>query len=54
MLLKHLNDSFDHAQLIQEGMEGHISIGYVGSAMQNVIPELLLKIREDHPKFTIH
>lgn len=50
MLLKNLNDSFDHAQLIQEGMEGHISIGYVGSAMQNVIPELLLKIKEDHPK----
>jgi len=50
MLLKNMNDSFDHAQLIQEGMEGHISIGYVGSAMQNVIPELLLKIQEDHPK----
>ena len=50
MLLKNLNDTFDHAQLIQEGMEGHIGIGYVGSAMQNVIPELLLKIQEDHPK----
>ncbi len=49
ILLKHLNDSFGHAQLIQEGMEGHISFGYVGSAMQNVIPQLLLKIREDHP-----
>lgn len=50
MGLKHLNDSFDHAQLIHEGMEGQISFGYVGSAMQNVIPQLLLKIREDHPK----
>ena len=50
MGLKHLNDSFDHAQLIHEGMEGQISLGYVGSAMQNVIPQLLLKIREDHPK----
>ena len=31
-------------------MEGQINFGYVGSAMQNVIPQLLLKIREDHPK----
>ena len=50
MILKHLSDSFDHAQLIHEGMEGQISFGYVGSAMQNVIPQLLLKIREEHPK----
>ena len=50
MILKHLNDSFDHARLIHEGMEGQISFGYVGSAMQNVIPQLLLKIKEEHPK----
>jgi DNA-binding transcriptional LysR family regulator len=36
--------------MIHEGMEGQISFGYVGSAMQRVIPDLLLKIREDHPK----
>lgn len=50
LLLKNLNDSFDHSKLIHEGMEGQINFGYVGSAMQNVIPQLLLKIREDHPK----
>lgn len=49
-LLKNLNDSFDHAQMIHEGMEGQINFGYVGSAMQNVIPELLLKIKEEHPR----
>ena len=49
VLLKHLDDSFDHTQLIHEGMEGQISLGYVGSAMQNVIPQLLLRIKEDHP-----
>ena len=49
MLLKNLNDSFSHAQLIHEGMEGQINFGYVGSAMQNVIPQLLLKIKEEHP-----
>ena len=50
MLLRNLNDSFDHAQLIHEGMEGQINFGYVGSAMQNVIPQLLLKFKEEHPK----
>lgn len=49
MILKNLNDSFNHAQLIHEGMEGQISFGYVGSAMQNVIPDFILKIKEDHP-----
>lgn len=49
LLLKNLNDNLNHAQLIHEGMEGQISFGYVGSAMQNVIPQLLLKIKEDHP-----
>ena len=49
MLLKNMNDSFSHAQLIHEGMEGQINFGYVGSAMQNVIPQLLLKIKEEHP-----
>lgn len=49
LLLKNLNDSFDHAHMIHEGMEGQINFGYVGSAMQNVIPQLLLKIKEDHP-----
>jgi DNA-binding transcriptional LysR family regulator len=49
LLLKNLNDNLNHAQLIHEGMEGQISFGYVGSAMQNVIPQLLLKMKEDHP-----
>ncbi len=48
-IIKNLEDTFDHAQLIHEGMEGQISFGYVGSAMQNVIPELILRIREDYP-----
>lgn len=49
MLLKNLKDSFDHAQLIHEGIEGQINFGYVGSAMQNVIPQLLIKMNEDYP-----
>lgn len=49
LIFKNVEDTFDHAQLIHEGKEGQISFAYVGSAMQNVIPELILKIREDHP-----
>lgn len=49
LIFKNVDDTFEHAQLIHEGMEGQISFAYVGSAMQNVIPELILKIREDHP-----
>jgi DNA-binding transcriptional LysR family regulator len=49
LALKNLDDMISHAQLIYEGMEGQISLGYVGSAMQNVIPEIILRIKEDHP-----
>lgn len=49
LALKNLDHMFSHAQLIYEGMEGQISLGYVGSAMQNVIPEIILRIKEDHP-----
>ena len=50
--LKNLEETFQHAQLMEQGQEGKIRLGYVGSAMQNVIPELLIKFRENHP--TIH
>lgn len=47
--LKNLDDIINHAQLLREGVEGQINFGYVGSAMQNVIPEMLLQIREKLP-----
>ncbi|GAA4279802.1 LysR family transcriptional regulator [Gaetbulibacter aestuarii] len=47
--LKQLEDILDHAKLIQAGRKGQLKIGYVGSAMQNIIPDLLIKYREDHP-----
>jgi len=50
IILRNMNKTFEHAQMIHEGVEGQISFGYVGSAMQHVIPNLLLKIKEDHPK----
>jgi DNA-binding transcriptional LysR family regulator len=49
LVLKNLDHMFSHTQLIDQGKEGEISFGYVGSAMQNVIPEFILKIKDDYP-----
>jgi len=44
-----LDDIISHAKLLNDGMDGHLKLGYVGSAMQRVIPDLLLKFKEEHP-----
>ncbi|MDT0553771.1 LysR substrate-binding domain-containing protein [Urechidicola vernalis] len=49
LTLKNINDSVQHAQLLNQGIEGNINLGYVGSAMQNVIPSLLHRINENLP-----
>jgi DNA-binding transcriptional LysR family regulator len=46
---KRLDDIISHAKLLNDGIDGNLKFGYVGSAMQNVIPELLLKFRQQHP-----
>jgi DNA-binding transcriptional LysR family regulator len=46
--LKSLDQIIKHAKLIQEGKKGHLNIGYVGSAMQKIIPGLLLKFKSEH------
>lgn len=48
-LLQLLDGALQHARLLHEGMEGRLNFGYVGSAMQNLIPELLLRFRTDYP-----
>lgn len=52
LVFKHLNDSILHAQLLQKGLEGNLSFGYVGSAIHTIIPALLLKFEHDHPEIT--
>ena len=47
--LKNLDSIFNHAKLFDDGVEGSLRFGYVGSAMQEVIPKLLLKYRQTHP-----
>ena len=47
--IKTLTNTFDNAKLLQDGKKGELKIGYVGSAMQDVIPNLLLNFEKKHP-----
>lgn len=47
--LKKLDSIVEQAQLIHQGIIGKLRFGYLGSAMQNIIPDLLLKFRKIHP-----
>jgi len=44
-----LERTSQHLRNIELGLEGEIRIGFVGSAMQNVIPNLLKKSNESYP-----
>ncbi|WP_299669845.1 LysR family transcriptional regulator [uncultured Polaribacter sp.] len=47
--LKTLSHTLDNVKLIHDGKKGELKIGYVGSAMQNVIPNLLVNFEKNHP-----
>ena len=49
---RHMSDlerTIEHARLLHDGRSGQISIGYVGSAIQKIIPSLLLQLQKDLP-----
>ncbi|GAA4269350.1 LysR substrate-binding domain-containing protein [Hyunsoonleella aestuarii] len=48
--LQNLDQILSHAQLLEKGIVGDLRFGYVGSAMQNIIPNSLLKFRNENPK----
>lgn len=48
-LLRKLEGVVKHAELLHQGMEGRLNFGYVGSAMQDIIPDLFLRFRTDRP-----
>lgn len=50
VLFKHLKETKRQLQLIGDGDKGEIRIGFLGSAMQNVIPSLLLKLKDTYPQ----
>lgn len=47
--LKGLDHLLNHAKLLQDGRLGKLTFGYVGSAMQNIIPNILLQFKNEHP-----
>jgi len=49
-LLRELEGVLSHAQLLETGFQGQLKLGYIGSAMQTVIPDFLLKTRKEFPK----
>lgn len=48
-IINHLDRVVDATKRKGEGEEGEIRIGFVGSAMQNIIPELLEQMSKVHP-----
>lgn len=52
--LQNIENILGHAKLIHAGLEGTLKLAYVGSAMQNIIPELLLQLRSNHPNIHFH
>lgn len=52
--IQNIDNILGHARLIHAGVEGNLKLAYVGSAMQNIIPELLLKLKSNHPNIHFH
>lgn len=48
--LKVLDTILKNTKRIHEGIDGNLNFGYVGSAMLNIIPDLLVQIRNEYPK----
>ncbi|MBI9060039.1 MAG: LysR family transcriptional regulator [Labilibaculum sp.] len=46
---KRLDDIIEHAKLLSDGLDGHLNLGYLGSAMQDVIPNLMLEFKKNQP-----
>ncbi len=47
--LRMLDTILNTTKRINDGVEGNLNFGYVGSAMQYIIPELLVQIRNEYP-----
>ncbi len=49
-VLNHIDFTIKQTRLIDLGSQGEVRIGFLGSAMQTVIPELLVKSNKKFPK----
>ncbi len=50
--LKDLDNILNHAKLINTGKDGNLKFGYVGSAMQDIIPNLLVRLNQQYPNIS--
>ncbi len=50
--LNNIDRIISYAKLINDGVNGELRLGYVGSAMQKLIPDLLLHFTRKHPNVT--
>ena len=50
MNLKNLEDILAHSKYIAQGKEGHLRLGFVGSAMLQIIPSMLKQFSVGFPK----
>ena len=48
-ILNHLEQTKKQLKLVDKGHMGEVRIGFLGSAMQNVVPKLLLNMKKTHP-----
>ncbi len=48
-VLNHLDQTKKQLKLIAAGHLGEIRIGFLGSAMQNVVPDLLIELKQKYP-----
>lgn len=53
-IIKSLDKVVNHAQLLQKGQEGELKIGYIGSAMHEIIPSFLLNIKKRFPNIHVN
>ena len=49
-VFNHLEKIKKQVGQIHKGLDGEVRIGFLGSAMQNVIPDLLMKLNSQYPK----
>ncbi|WP_405206295.1 LysR family transcriptional regulator [Aquimarina sp. LLG6339-5] len=49
-IFNHIDFTVKQTSLIDKGSEGEVRIGFLGSAIQTVIPDLLVKVDKEYPK----
>lgn len=49
LIMQSMQQSIAHTQMLAKGLEGRLRMGYLGSAMQSIIPDFLNKIRRTMP-----